>query len=164
MAKLAVPTFKVPGYQKPWEIRHLIFDLNGTLSVDGALEDEVKGRIMFLREKFADLNMYLFTGDTLGNAGDVADYLKLEMRNTPTAKSKADEAEKLCRKREHRAAIGNGLIDVDLFHVCGLRLAIIQKEGASAHAIMAADMVFTSVVDAIDFLLKEKRFTAGLRQ
>jgi soluble P-type ATPase len=46
----------------------------------------------------------------------------------------------------------------------GLGLCVIGKEGASSEAVKNADIVFTDILDALDFLLKPLRQRATLGQ
>jgi soluble P-type ATPase len=44
-----------------------------------------------------------------------------------------------------------------------LGIGVIQAEGAAVEAILAADLVTTSVLDALDLLIHPLRLTATLR-
>jgi soluble P-type ATPase len=44
-----------------------------------------------------------------------------------------------------------------------LGIAVIQREGAAAAALLEADVVVTDVRDALDLLLNPLRLVAGLR-
>lgn len=149
--------FSIPG-QQPFDIKTVILDLNGTIAIDGKLIPGVKERLAELRNVY---RLVLFTGDTQGNGKAIADELELEMRKTPDARAKADEAKTL--EPETCATIGNGRIDLELFRTVRLRLAVIQQEGAHGPLLLESDAVFTSVLDAIDFLLQKNRHVATLR-
>jgi hypothetical protein len=82
----------IPGQEKALVINSLILDLNGTLAIDGKIIEGVAERIEALREKA--LKLFLFTGDTHGNAGKIAEELGLEVRVTKGADEKAAEAMK----------------------------------------------------------------------
>ena len=60
--------------------------------------------------------------------------------------------------------IGNGIDDAFPLEMAGMGLCVIGKEGAAAEALSKADVVFTGILDALDFLLKplRQRATLGL--
>lgn len=152
--------FTIPGLPEPLVINTLILDLNGTLAVHGKVLPGVSGRIEALREKA--LKLFLFTGDTHGNAGKIAQQLGLEVRVTKSAQAKADEAMKLdpmtC------AAIGNGKIDEILFKTVRLAIVTIQAEGAHRDAVAAAELQVMHVNDALDYFLKPDSLIATMRR
>ncbi|ALM09768.1 MAG TPA: ATPase P [Candidatus Peribacter riflensis] len=149
--------FTIPG-QDPFTIETLILDLNGTLAIDGILVPGVAERIEALREQ---LHIILFTGDTQGNAHAIARELTIEVRVTPDASAKAEEAKKL--HPETAATIGNGRIDLELFKTVRLKICVLQAEGAHRLTLLESDVVVPSVNDALDLFLKPKRLVATLR-
>jgi len=151
--------YSIPGNEEPLILETLILDLNGTLTIDGKVIEGVRERLDALRDQ---LRLVLFTGDTQGNAARIAGELGLEVRVTPNAEAKAAEAKLL--HPEHCATIGNGRIDAELFNTVRLRIAVIQAEGAHREALLSSDVIFTSINDALDFLLHPKRVVASLRK
>lgn len=150
----------LPGYDDPLVIKTLILDLNGTLAIDGKVIDGVAERIEILREK--SLKLFLFTGDTHGNAGKIAEALKLEVRVTKDAEAKAAAAMEL--DAQTCATIGNGKIDEKLFQAVRLSIATLQAEGVHIHTLLAADIVVPHIHDALDLFIEEKRLIATLRR
>lgn len=148
----------IPGYA-PFDIETIILDLNGTLAIDGKLIEGVKERIAALRERA--IRLFLFSGDTQGNAADIARELQLEFRVTKDAIAKAEEAKKL--KPKTAATIGNGRIDVELFKAVRLRILTLQAEGVHPEALLNADVIVPSINDALDLFLKPKRLIATMR-
>jgi soluble P-type ATPase len=59
-------------------------------------------------------------------------------------------------------AVGNGVDDAPMMKEAAFRLCVIGKEGASSEAVKNADVVFTGILDALDFLLKPLRQRATL--
>lgn len=106
--------------------------------------------------------MYLFTGDTQGNAAAIAKDLGIEVRVTKDAQAKADEAKTLHPKTA--ATIGNGRIDLELFKTVRLRILTLQAEGVHPLTMLESDVIVPSVLDALDLLLKPKRLIATLRK
>ncbi len=149
----------VPGEDLPLVIDTLILDLNGTLAIDGIVIEGVAERIAALRKK--GLKLFLFTGDTHGNAAAIAAALGLQVRVTKTADAKAAEA--LTLHPETCAAIGNGKIDAKMFDVVRLAIATLQCEGVYIQTLNAADIVVPTINDALDLFIKEKRLIATMR-
>lgn len=149
---------EIPGCDA-FDIETVILDLNGTIAVDGKLIEGVAERIQELRKLY---RLVLFTGDTQGNAGAIAQQLQLEVRVTKNALEKAAQAQTL--EPEKCATIGNGRIDLELFKTVRLRLAVIEKEGLNAALLGHADVFFTSILDALDFLLLKNRQIATFRR
>jgi soluble P-type ATPase len=149
----------IPGQEKPLIINSLILDLNGTLAIDGKIIEGVSERIEILRKKA--LKLFLFTGDTHGNAGKIADELGLEVRVTKGAHEKAAEAMTL--DPETCATIGNGKIDEKLFKAVRLSIATLQAEGVHIDTLLAADIIVPNINDALDLFIHEKRLIATLR-
>ncbi len=50
-----------------------------------------------------------------------------------------------------------------MLRAAALGIALVQREGASAEAIASADVVCSSVIDALDLLRNPKRLIASLR-
>jgi soluble P-type ATPase len=151
--------FSIPGSQEPLIINSLILDLNGTLAVDGKIVEGVAERLQVLRDR--TLKLFLFTGDTHGNAGKIANDLGLEVRVTKNAYEKAKEAMTL--DPATCATIGNGKIDEKLFQTVRLRIATLQAEGVHIQTLLASDIVVPNINDALDLFIHEKRLIATLR-
>jgi soluble P-type ATPase len=60
-------------------------------------------------------------------------------------------------------ALGNGRNDRLMLQAAALGIALIQREGAAAQTLTSADLVCTSVLDALALLTTPKRLTATLR-
>jgi soluble P-type ATPase len=148
----------IPG-NGPLVIETIILDLNGTLCVGGKLVPGVVERIKELREK---CNLVLFSGDTRGDALRLANELGIAFTKTRTGQDKANEADKL--QADKCAAIGNGLIDLQLIQRVKLGVVVLQGEGAHAKTLLAADIIVMNVNDALDLFLDEQRLIATLRE
>jgi soluble P-type ATPase len=148
----------IPG-NGPLVIETIILDLNGTLCVGGKLVPGVTERIQELRKK---CRLILFSGDTRGDAVRIANELGIDFAKTATGQDKADEADKL--HADKCAAIGNGLIDLQLIQRVKLGIVVLQGEGAHAKTFQAADIIVANVNDALDLFIDEQRLIATLRE
>jgi soluble P-type ATPase len=143
----------------PLVLTHLIADVNGTLTDRGRLIDGVADRISRLREL---LEVHLLTADTYGTLPDIAAELGgVTAQRVRSGAEKAAVARRLTA--ETCAAVGNGRNDEPVLRAVALGIAVIGPEGASPHALAAADVVCTSVTSALDLLLDPRALAATLR-
>lgn len=141
------------------EIKTLILDLNGTLSVAGAIPHGVKQRLDQLKSK--GLKILFFTGNTRNDADELAASLGIEWRLAKNAADKKTLALEL--EPESCASIGNGLIDLELMKVVKLRIATLQAEGVHVQTLLHCNIVIPTINDALDLFIDEQRLIATLR-
>lgn len=141
------------------ELNTIILDLNGTLTEHGSLVEGVESRIRKLQE--LGLTVVLFSGDTRGTAASIAHRLGIELIIAGTGEKKRAAAEKVGTATA--AAVGNGLIDVPLFKVVALSIAVLQKEGVHTACMQAAHVMCLTILDALDLLLDPQALAATLR-
>lgn len=152
-------TIEIPG-REALRLSHLILDYNGTIALDGALIDGVAERIALLREKLA---VKVVTADTHGTAVRRCAPMGVEVLTYPTAqvgKIKADIARSL---RGGVACIGNGYNDIQMAGESDLSICVMGHEGCCAALLTHADVVVTSILDALDLLCRSDRLRATLR-
>jgi len=142
----------------PFELDHLVLDINGTLTDHGGLIEGVTERLGLLADV---LEIHVLTADTFGTADGLAARLGAAFTTI------ADGAENVARVEALGAtrvvAIGNGRNDEAMLRAARLGIAVIGPEGAATSTLLAADVVCTSVTDALDLLLDERAITATLR-
>lgn len=149
----------VPGVGT-YTLTTIVLDLNGTLSVRGKLVPGVAVRLKKLQSR--GFRIVLFSGDTRGTAATYAERLGIELVVTASATDKARELKKYGAKTT--VAIGNGQIDVPLLRSARLSIVTLQAEGVHTQALLAADIVVTSIVDAFDILLDTPTLISTLRR
>ncbi len=108
-----------------------------------------------------DLELHLLTADTLGTASRLAAGLPLSVVTIARGSEKADLVRRL--GPDQTVAIGNGRNDEAMLRVARLGIAVIGHEGASTAALLAADIVCLSILDALDLLLDERTLASTLR-
>jgi soluble P-type ATPase len=149
-----------------YDLHNIIFDLNGTITVDGDLVDGVIDR---LKEISKIMNIYVLTANT----GQTLDYLADELEKECGAKihklaSGRGDLQKLAfleeLGRDVTAAIGNGFNDALMLQEARLGICIIGKEGAATKSLMVSNAVFFNICDALDFFLNPRRIIATLRE
>ena len=151
---------EIPGWGK-LELRNALFDLNGTLALDGILPEAVKDRLHRLQEILA---VYVITADTHGTVDDLLkdcdlEIVRIEVGNE--AVQKCDFLEKL--GASHTVALGNGANDAFMLRKARLGISVMQGEGTAMHALLAGDILVRSADEALDLLLKPARLVATLR-
>ncbi len=150
----------LPGAQL-LRLSHLILDYNGTLAADGSLLPGVAERLEILAKH---LKIHILTADTFGSVRNQVAHLPVQLAVIPPekqAQAKAAYLEKL--GPANAAAIGNGRNDALMLKEAALGIAVMQTEGAATAALLAAEVVTSEIVDALDLLLHPDRLKATLR-
>ena len=143
------------------ELHHLVSDYNGTLALDGVLLDGVAERLARLANV---ITVHVITADTFGLAAQQLANLPVQLTITAPddqASAKLRHVEAL--GAEHVVALGNGRNDRLMLAAASLGIALVQKEGGSAETVRNADVLSTSVLDALDLLINPNRLKATLR-
>jgi len=153
---------EIPGYGK-LSLKHLVFDFNGTLAVDGHLKAGVKERFLELSKNLA---LHVITADTFGRAQkalfDLPCKLVILPPGEPHDEAKLKYVEEL--GPQSVAAIGNGRNDVLMLSEAALGVVVLLEEGGAKEAILAADILVRDVLDALDLFLNPLRLKATLRR
>jgi len=150
----------IPG-REPIELKHLVLDFNGTLAVDGALIDGVYPLLNILS---AELHVHVITADTFGSVDCAMASIPCQVYViNPFDQDKQKELYVNQLGQSHVIAIGNGRNDMLMLQAAVIGIALIQKEGAYAPLISAADVLCLSIVDALELLLNPLRLKATLR-
>ncbi len=150
----------IPG-SEDLALDHLVLDYNGTLALDGQPLAGVMEVIDRLGQKIA---VHVITADTFGTVEDIftghaCRVHIIEKKNQDRAKL-AYVQELGCEKT---ACIGNGRNDCLMLEASALGMAVILREGAFAPTLASADLVFTSIIDALEILENPLRLAATLR-
>ncbi|WP_292459571.1 HAD family hydrolase [Methanothermococcus sp.] len=146
----------IPNY-KDINAKTVVFDLNGTLAVDGKVDNEIKDLLNELNKKY---NIVVLTADTFGTIRrefEGSDIIIEIIKNTEEKMNKA-------KKHAPYIGVGNGNNDINMLKNAELGIAVIGKEGCSIKTLLSADIVVNNIMDAIYLLLNEKRMIATLRK
>ncbi len=153
-------TLNITGW-KQLKIKYLVFDYNGTLSVDGKLLPGIGEKLVRLAEIF---ELHVVTADTFGMAAQELEPFPCSLTILP--KEKQAEAKREYVKKlgaEQTAAVGNGRNDRLMLAEVALGIVLLQTEGAAVDTLNNADVVCKQATDALDLFLHPKRLTATLR-
>jgi len=151
---------EVPGW-KELRLEHLLLDYNGTLALDGRLLAGVAERLQKLASA---VSIHVLTADTFGSVhAELAD-LGVDVLIVPRSHQAEAKAGHLAGFGAGVcAAIGNGRNDALMLRDAALGIAVLQAEGACARTLTEADVVCSSITDALDLLLHPLRLAATLR-
>lgn len=150
----------IPGFGD-LELAHLVLDYNGTLALDGRLLPGVADALL---ELAPSLRIHVVTADTFGLA-------KAELAGLPVELLIVSVEGQVEAKLRYVSglganavvAIGNGRNDRKMLRAAALGIALVQREGGAADALASADLISTSILDALDLLRNPKRAVATLR-
>lgn len=153
-------TIDIPGFGK-LELRYVVLDYNGTLAVDGLL---LPGVAEALSETAQSIDVQVITADTFGLAQSQLSGLPVSLTITPVENQAETKLGFITRLgASSTVAIGNGRNDRRMLEAAAVGIALIQREGGAAASLACADIVCTSVLDALALLQHPKRMTATLR-
>ncbi|MCD6161929.1 MAG: ATPase P [candidate division Zixibacteria bacterium] len=151
---------KIPGFGTT-QLKHLVCDFSGTLSIDGFLVEGVAER---LNQLSRNLDIHILTADTHGRAKQALKGVNCKLQLLGDEKQdiqKEAYIKKLGAKNV--IAIGNGVNDRLMLKTAIIGIAICLTEGVAVDSAAAANLLTTSITDALDLLDKPNRLIATLR-
>ena len=148
-----------PGLD-PLEFESVLLDFDGTLAIDRRVHPKVKDKINLLSKR---TNIYVLTTQRKELIEERLRKVKAEIIYLAEGDSSRRKLDLLRQLGPSRCvAIGNGMDDAAMIEEAGIGICVIGKEGSSGEAMNNADLVFTDILDALDFLLKPLRQKATL--
>lgn len=151
---------RIPG-KGELELKDVVFDVNGTLAVDGELLPEVPELLNAIKDH---LEIHLLTADTHGKQSEIDKILNIKAdRIVPgnEAQQKADYVENLGSK--NTVAIGQGANDSLMLKSAVIGICTLSAEGSALETLLAADLVVPDIQSALKILLNPDRLKASLR-
>jgi len=145
--------------QEKFEIKNIILDLNGTLSVSGIVSKKTKSQIFKLKD--LGYQIILISGDIRGTASNIAKQLNIELFIGQNSEEKAERMQDL--EAEKTAAIGNARIDIGTFKNAKLSIATLQAEGIHTGIIPYVDIIVPNINDALNLFIETTSLEATLR-
>src|SRR5712692_5334009 len=106
------------------ELQHAVFDVNGTLAVDGVPIPGVVDRLKALAEL---LSLHALTAGTHGNIAELEHVLGIPLQIIGSGEEKTRYVEQLGPASV--VAFGNGMNDVGMLRLAALGVAILAGEG-----------------------------------
>ena len=152
-------TIQRPG-QNNLEIEFILIDFEGTLASDRRVHPKAKDKINLLSKR---TKIYILTAEEKERAEEALRKVKAEIVYLTRGESFQKKLDLLRQLGPARTvAIGNGADDVSMIDEAGLGVSVFGKEGMSSEVMKKADLVFTNILDALDFLLRPLRQKATL--
>jgi soluble P-type ATPase len=141
-----------------FELHHAVFDINGTLAVDGKPIPNVATALSSLAPT---LSIHLLTAGTHGNLKELEETFGFPLQIISNGEEKAWYVQQL--GPEKVIAFGNGANDAGMLRLAAIGIAVLATEGMAISALHAADILAPGPIDAIELVLKPKRLVATLR-
>jgi len=144
------------------ELEHLVCDVNGTLAVDGKLQEGLVRGLSTLKDR---LSVHLLTADTHGKQEIIDRQLNLEAVRVQPGKEALQKAEFVRELGAERVvALGQGANDAQMLKEARLGICVFSIEGAAVETLLAADLIVPDINSALDLLEKPLRIVASLRK
>ncbi len=144
------------------QLQHLVCDVNGTLAVDGQLPEGVKQRLNALRDR---LTLHLLTADTYGKLATIDQQLNLQVVRIQPGMESEQKAEYVQQLGAGTVvAIGQGANDAGMLKAAALGICVLSPEGTAVKTLLEADLVASSIHEALELLEKPLRIVATLRK
>jgi len=152
--------FTIPGKGRI-RIKNIVFDVNGTIAIDGKIDEKIKKKLEKLAQK---VTVILLTADTYGTIekemGKTG--IKIQKISSP---GEVEEKEDFIKKlgEEQTIAIGNGENDRLMLKRAILGICVVDKEGASSKAVKNSDIVVYGRETVFELIDNPQRIIASLR-
>jgi soluble P-type ATPase len=140
------------------ELLHAVFDVDGTLSVDGVALPEVAA---YLKRVAGDLSIHLLTAGTHSNTVALEQGLGFPLRLMHTGEEKMRYVHKL--GPANVIAFGSVQNDSGMLRLAAIGIVIVTTGGIATRTLQAADILVANPLDALGLLLQPKRLIATLR-
>ncbi len=150
---------EIPGKGKI-NIENIVFDYNGTLALNGKLDEKAKSYLLKLKEL---VDIYILTADTYGTVIKECEELELKVKVFPKEGSSSFKKKIVSSLKGGKIAVGNGFNDIEMFKISDLSIAIIGKEGCCSKLLNYADIVVCSIDDLFGLFFNTSRIKATLR-
>ena len=144
------------------EIRHVVFDFNGTIARDGQL---IPGVADGIREFSDRLHFHVLTADTFGSVEKQLQSVEIKVgviSKDSQDRKKLDYVNAL--GADHTLCVGNGVIDALMLKSACIGIVVLEDEGAAVSAITASDIMVKDVLDVFEYFRTPERLVATLRR
>ena len=144
------------------KIDHIVFDVNGTLAVDGVLIPGVAERFQALKKQ---VKIHLLTADTHGKQEFLDKKLNLTAIRIKSGDEKEQKAEYIKKIGPDSAiAVGQGANDALMVKQARIGICVLSAEGAALETMLGSDLIVPDITSALDILLNPIRLKASLRE
>jgi soluble P-type ATPase len=145
-----------------FSFKHIVFDFNGTLGLNGVLTEPIRLRLIELSKK---IEIHVISSDTYGTLSEQFELLPVQVAILSADKGTYEKGNYIKTLGSDTCiAVGNGSNDCKMLKEAILSIAVIGHEGLSLKALRDADLIFTSIEDVFDSLENPMRLAATLRE
>lgn len=151
----------IPGHGQI-ELEHLVCDVNGTLAVDGKLQEGLVRAFSTLKDR---LEIHLITANMHGKQEVIDHQLNLQavkIQLGEEALQKAAYIEQIGADKV--VAIGQGANDAAMLKNARIGICVFSPEGVAIETLLAADLVVSNINNALELLEKPLRLVSSLRK
>ena len=142
-------------------LEHVVFDVNGTLALDGKLLSGIPDKLEILKEH---LQIHLLTADTHGKQAKIDQLLGLKAVRIQAGNEKEQKADYIQQLgASQTAAVGQGANDALMIELARIGICVISPEGSALDALLKADLIVPDILSALDILINPIRLKASLR-
>jgi len=150
----------IPGVGEV-NLEHVVFDVNGTLALDGKLLPGLPDHFQRL-EKI--LQIHLLTADTHGKQSEIDQQLGLKAVRIQAGNEKEQKADYIHHLGANQTvAVGQGANDALMIEAARLGICVISPEGTALDTLLKADLVVPDILSALEILINPIRLKASLR-
>ena len=149
----------IPG-RGALRLRHLVCDVEGTLTVDGRFQEGLLRPLLSLRDR---LELHLLTVDAYRQQGNLDFRLGLQAVRLKIGEEEQQKRVYVIQLGTGVAAIGHGLDDVGMLEAADLSVCILSPEGAATKTLIAADLVVPDMIRALELFANPLRIVNSLR-
>ncbi len=152
---------KIPGFGD-LRIRYIVLDLNGTIAVDGRIDEEFVYLARTVKQIYS-IKYVILTAGTRTIPQNAINDLNAEIFVISGDEAKAKKLKVIELGATEVCAVGNGANDELMLKVARLGICVVGEEGASPKALVSSDIVVKDIKDAMKLFLHPKRLLATLR-
>jgi soluble P-type ATPase len=151
---------QIPG-RDSLDLKHVIFDYNGTIAIDGKL---IKGVADKINQLSHQIEFHVITADTYGTVEKELASVNCQLINLSKSKEYQNKTDYLAfLGKDNTLSVGNGFNDKALLKQSVLGISLIQDEGVCVETLMASDIVCKSIMDVFAYIETPNRLKATLR-
>lgn len=144
---------------KTYDLRYILLDLNGTLTVQWKIQTGTKTRIQKLQKLWYEI--HILSWNQRWNGESIAHEIGIWFFATHDETEKESITKKF--PKEHTVAIGNARIDNGMFKNAILRIGTLQKEWIHTGILPHIDILMLDINDAFDILLDADTLSSTMK-
>lgn len=154
-------TITIPGREE-LNLQYLVLDFNGTIALDGKLQQGVLQRLELLSQQLA---IFILTADTFGTAAAQCCNLPVTLHLLQSSDHTQEKGAFVAHLGgAHVVSFGNGQNDLEMLRQSALRIGVLGEEGCAAGMFQIADLIVPGINQGLELLLYPQRLVATLRK